>query len=66
MNKTIILILAVVIVSSLLVAASPAIKFPNQDPDKNPWPKELNRGEPTMEKIYFDGWIDHYFISGFK
>ena len=58
MYNTVIIIFVAAVISIMLTAVSPGLCVPNQQPDNNPWPKEVNRGEPTMEKIYFDGWID--------
>ena len=51
MNKTILIILTFTIVASLLVAATPFGVMQSEGTEK-PKTKEVNWGEPSMEKIF--------------
>jgi hypothetical protein len=57
MNKKITILIAFGIISFLIMGASPGRVWTNNDPDGKPWPQEVNKGEPTMEKIYIN-WGD--------
>ena len=57
MNNKIAILVAVLVISLFLTGAFPGRIWVNDDPDGNPYPQEINKGEPTMEKIYIN-WGD--------
>lgn len=57
MKKIIVLMVSAVLLSTLLMGAAPGDGI-LEDPDGKPWPKEINNGEPSMEKVYFSNRID--------
>ena len=54
MNKRIIILIASCLLSLLLMGIAPGNIWINGNPDGYPWPKEVNNGEPTMEKVYIN------------
>ena len=57
MNKKITITIVFGIISFFIMGNSSGLDLINGDPDGYPWPQEVNKGEPTMEKIYIE-WGD--------
>ncbi len=58
MKKISVLIAAALFISILLMASAPGNDWANDNPGGKPGPKEINNGEPSMEKVYFTNYVD--------
>ena len=56
--KKLYLITAALLLTVLLMAAAPGNGWSKSNPGGKPWPKEINNGEPSMEKVYFNNYVD--------